>query len=638
LVEKMKLVRVQGTMPQLNEFIGSCCMDGRFDLEPATRYMSESLGYGALNEENPHTAIRDQIETMAKEANMELHEGQQHSDPVDAEGRSYLSDLLEKIDDLCAERKVLLDQKKLCEDGIEQYSHFTGLKVNVDDILDCAHVKVRFGFLPTEGYNKLMNNYGDDPYILFTPCNQTKAGYWGVYMTPREHALETDGIFSMLYFEPVHVPGAAGSPAEIIEHFKENLDVVNKSVEDVNARIAALWQQNADKVQLLYNTACYYAAVYDLRRMAAVKGEHFFCVGWVPASEVDEVAGKARGIHGLRVTVDGPESAGKMTPPTKLKNPWWSRPFEFFVEMYGLPAYGETDVTGFVAITFTVLFGMMFGDVGQGIVLALFSTFMWKVKHNDLFHLMIPCGISSTIFGLVYGSLFGYEEALDPLYHALGMAGKPVSVMDSITGILMVAVYIGIVLVLAAMALNMYTHARHREWGEFIFSPNGLVGMVTYLCGVDLASAYMGAVTFMPQVLAVVGMVVGLVLLLFAELLAPMVEGKPWKPAGGMGNYLMQSVFELLETVLSYLSNTISFLRVGAFVIVHASMMMVVFTLAGTPNNIVVVILGNLVVICLEALLSAIQGIRLEFYEMFSRCYKGGGRKFVAFDLKKAKA
>ena len=77
-----------------------------------------------------------------------------------------------------------------------------------------------------------------------------------------------------------------------------------------------------------------------------------------------------------------------------------------------------------------------------------------------------------------------------------------------------------------------------------------------------------------------------------------MVEGKPWKPAGGMGNYLMQSVFELLETVLSYLSNTISFLRVGAFVIVHASMMMVVFTLAGTPNNIVVVILGNLVVIC----------------------------------------
>ena len=638
MVEKMKLVRVQGTLPQLNDFLDACCMDGRFDLEPATRYMSDSLGYAALNEENPYPATRDQIETMAKEAGMELHEEQRHTDPPDDEAKAYLSDLLEQIDDLCAERQGLLDQQKLCEDGIAQYSHFLNLKVNVDELLDCQHVKVRFGFLPTEGYNKLMSNYADDPYILFVECTQTKTGYWGIYLTPREKALETDGIFSMLYFEPVHVPGAAGSPAEIIEHFKENLEVVKKEVDGVNARIASLWHDNEAKVQMLYDTVRYYAAMYDLRRMAAVKGSHFFCVGWVPASDVEEIAGKARAVKDLRVTVDGPEAAGKMTPPTKLKNPWWSRPFEFFVEMYGLPAYGETDVTGFVALTFTVLFGMMFGDVGQGIVLALFSTFMWKVKHNDLFHLMIPCGISSTIFGLVYGSFFGYEEALDPLYHAIGMAGKPVSVMDSITGILMVAVYIGVILVLAAMALNMYTHARHKEWGEFIFSPNGLVGVITYLCGVDLASAYMGAFTFLPQLVAVIGMVVGLVLLLFAELLAPMVEGKPWKPAGGMGNYLMQSVFELLETVLSYLSNTISFLRVGAFVIVHASMMMVVFTLAGTPNNIIVVILGNLVVICLEALLSAIQGIRLEFYEMFSRCYKGGGRKFVAFDLKKAKA
>lgn len=636
MVEKMKLVRVQGTLPQLNDFLDACCMDGRFDLEPATRYMSDSLGYAALNGENPYPATRDQIETMAKEAGVELHEEQRHTDPPDDEAKAYLSDLLEQIDDLCAERQGLLDQQKLCEDGIAQYSHFLNLKVNVDELLDCQHVKVRFGFLPTEGYNKLMSNYADDPYILFVECTQTKTGYWGIYLTPREKALETDGIFSMLYFEPVRVPGAAGSPAEIIEHFKENLEVVKKAVDEVNARIAALWHDHEAKVQMLYDTVRYYAAIYDLRRMAAVKGSHFFCVGWVPAAEVEEIAGKARAIKDLRVTVDGPEAAGKMTPPTKLKNPWWSRPFEFFVEMYGLPAYGETDVTGFVALTFTVLFGMMFGDVGQGIVLALFSTFMWKVKHNDLFHLMIPCGISSTIFGLVYGSFFGYEDALDPLYHAIGMAGKPVSVMDSITGILMVAVYIGIILVLAAMAMNMYTHARHKEWGEFIFSPNGLVGAITYLCGVDLASAYMGAFTFMLQVVAVIGMVAGLVLLLFAELLAPMVEGKPWKPAGGMGNYLMQSVFELLETVLSYLSNTISFLRVGAFVIVHASMMMVVFTLAGTPNNLLVVILGNIVVICLEALLSAIQGIRLEFYEMFSRCYKGGGRKFTAFNIKKA--
>ena len=142
--------------------------------------------------------------------------------------------------------------------------------------------------------------------------------------------------------------------------------------------------------------------------------------------------------------------------------------------------------------------------------------------------------------------------------------------MDSITGILMVAVYIGIVLVLAAMALNMYTHARHREWGEFIFSPNGLVGMVTYLCGVDLASAYMGAVTFGCRcwrwsAWSSVWWCCSL------RSCWPRWSRASLEACGRYGHHLMVSVFELLETVLSYLSNTISFLRVGAFVIVHAS-------------------------------------------------------------------
>ena len=126
------------------------------------------------------------------------------------------------------------------------------------------------------------------------------------------------------------------------------------------------------------------------------------------------------------------------------------------------------------------------------------------------------------------------------------------------------------------------------------------------------------------------------VLLYIKEIPIGIIDKHPdWKP-DSIVDFLLQNLFELIEYVLSYFSNTVSFLRVGAFVIVHASMMMVVFTLAGTPNNMLVVILGNIVVICLEALLSAIQGIRLEFYEMFSRCYKGGGRKFTAFNIKKA--
>ena len=101
-------------------------------------------------------------------------------------------------------------------------------------------------------------------------------------------------------------------------------------------------------------------------------------------------------------------------------------------------------------------------------------------------------------------------------------------------------------------------------------------------------------------------------------------------------DFLLQNIFEFVEYILSYMSNTVSFLRVGAFVLVHAGMMMVVFSLAGANENIVVILLGNILVIALEGLLTGIQALRLEYYEMFSRFYIGDGRKFTPVRVKKS--
>ena len=101
-------------------------------------------------------------------------------------------------------------------------------------------------------------------------------------------------------------------------------------------------------------------------------------------------------------------------------------------------------------------------------------------------------------------------------------------------------------------------------------------------------------------------------------------------------DFILQNVFELLEYVLSYLSNTVSFLRVGAFVLVHAGMMMVVFSWGGESENLFVIILGNVLVIALEGLLTGIQALRLEYYEMFSRFYTGGGTAFRPIRIEKS--
>ena len=107
---------------------------------------------------------------------------------------------------------------------------------------------------------------------------------------------------------------------------------------------------------------------------------------------------------------------------------------------------------------------------------------------------------------------------------------------------------------------------------------------------------------------------------------------------GGVGMFVVQTFFEMFEVLLSYFSNTLSFVRVGAFAISHAAMMEVVLMLAGAESgspNMLVVILGNIFVCGMEGLIVGIQVLRLEYYEMFSRFYKGGGKEFVPYKVAK---
>lgn len=127
--------------------------------------------------------------------------------------------------------------------------------------------------------------------------------------------------------------------------------------------------------------------------------------------------------------------------------------------------------------------------------------------------------------------------------------------------------------------------------------------------------------------------VLPLVLMYLQEILGALVSGDPGRMPKNLGDYFMQSFFELFESLLSYLTNTISFIRVGAFVLVHAGMMLVVFTLAESVPNVIgyaaILLIGNAFVIALEGLLVGIQSLRLDFYELFSRFFEGSGRPYT---------
>ena len=125
-------------------------------------------------------------------------------------------------------------------------------------------------------------------------------------------------------------------------------------------------------------------------------------------------------------------------------------------------------------------------------------------------------------------------------------------------------------------------------------------------------------------------------LIFFGEPLGLLITGeKDWQPES-WGGYILEHAIESIEFLLEYVTNTVSFLRVGAFVLVHAGMMTVVFVLAQTAPAVAywpVVVFGNVFVMVLEALLVAIQVLRLEYYEMFSRFYSGEGRPYEPVKL-----
>lgn len=645
-VEKMKLMKLSGSLESLEPLSAALCESECFHADSAAKYISSSMGFVPFVEENPHAGALAELQDIAKVVQAQLDYRDEYilkGEKAENGDVAYLASLKKEFTELFEAQSALLEQKAMCESGIEKFAHFKGMDIDLDQIAQCKYVKIRFGHMPKAGFDKLNTVFKDNPYAVFHRCSEDATDYWGAYFAPVNMVNELDSIFAFLLFEPFEVPGAAGTVDEVLSEIRHSIDIIGTQVQEVTARMQALWQKEREHCNRIYSNLVYQNTLYQLRSYALHNDDRFMLVGFVPASEEKKFNAAIQNIKDISLEVSDPDTHGDAAVPVKMKKGFklfrpLVEPYNYYVDMYGTPAYSDIDITPFVAITYTVLFGMMFGDLGQGAVLALMGFLMWKLKKMELGKILVPCGISSMVFGFLFGSVFGFEEMLDPVYHKLGWSGKPMSVMDSINTVLLIAIGIGVVLMICAILLNIYACIKRRQFGEAIFSQNGVVGLLMYLAGVNFASGFMNGPAPLPNSVCFAVMGVCAVLLIIKEIPIGIIDKHPnWKPESVM-DFLLQNIFELLEYVLSYLSNTVSFLRVGAFVLVHAGMMMVVFSLAGESENLFVIILGNILVIALEGLLTGIQALRLEYYEMFSRFYMGGGTAFRPIRVQKGES
>lgn len=371
--------------------------------------------------------------------------------------------------------------------------------------------------------------------------------------------------------------------------------------------------------------------------------------GWLPAARreearrlVEEAAGGLAVVRFLAPEADERVRAGVDKVPVKFAGPAVLAPFQELVKIFGVPQYDEVEPSLFLALSFLLMFGMMFGDVGQGLVLALAGAVLLGLRRGRAAGLrgtailLLAGGLSASLFGFLYGSVFGYEGLLPPLW------GAPLERADRL---FLAGIGIGVVYISTGVLLNVTNKLAGRQYFDGVWDKTGVLGLVLYWGAIGLAvRAWLaGGVSGTAAAL-----VIGLPLLLIA-LREPLVALRSRRrsaagektPHEDPFTLAFMAVMEVFETVTTFLGNTISFIRVGAFALSHAALCLTIYALGDMVRNLpggglwwlLVVAGGNLLVIALEGMIVTIQCLRLQYYEFFSKFFRGDGVLYQPFRL-----
>ena len=542
-----------------------------------------------------------------------------------------------RIEEKLQRQKKLEEENQKIKNRMAEIAPFIGLDFEVEKLREFHFIDYRFGRITLDNYHKLQEYIYKNPYTLFYECNSDQEYVWAVYFAPHVHMAEQEALYASFHFEDIPMPDDfEGTPGEAFAQAAQWLEQNNAEWKWMQEEIEEILKQEEKDVLSACETLEAYCENFEIRKYAACtieqenEEECYILYGWIAAKDAKKLEREMEQDEKIRLVEEEVDEHLSAVPPTRLKNPKWLKPFEMFVEMYGLPAYYEMDPTLFIALTYTLMFGIMFGDVGQGLALVLGGALLYRFKKMRLAGIISFAGVWSVFFGFMYGSVFGFEELLPAVWM------KP---MDNIMNVLMLAIGFGALLILIAMVLNIINAVRAKEYGRLLFNQSGLAGLICYgtvvVCVLLIVSGHGLPAT------VIIGLAVGIPMaaILLKEPLSHFIEKKkPVMPEGSKAMFLVEALVEGFDVVLSYATNTISFVRVGAFALSHAGMMGVVMTLAGMEKgnpNWLVVILGNILVAGLEGLVVGIQVLRLEYYEMFSRFYTGSGKPFISFKQSK---
>lgn len=618
-VEKMKLLSITGKDTDLEKFLAKNIINLDIQIEDAKKVYKKGWKLEYFSYDYTVKEYIKKCEKVLDELQIEKDDDYWNYNIINS-----VSEIKEKIDNINNQYTEYINkivdlekENELMQKNYDIIKNLVSVDSKIENLYNLKYMKFRYGTVPTKNLEEI-NKKIDNTDAIYFELKREEEYTWILYLTTEEFLGKVDSFFNVQDFERIWLPKeASGTPEEFInqieKNIKENLTKIDKEKEELrNLRIEAKEILiGAYKQLLLYENV-------NILKKYIVHDQNgtFYIVLWVSKDNVENI--KSILSNYKNVDYDILDDDEDIQAPTKLKNIKIFRPFETLIKMYGVPNSKEIDPTGLVAITAFIMFGFMFGDVGHGLVIFILGLILAKRKAS-LGPVLAIGGISSIIFGVLYGSVFGKEDIIKPIL---------ISPMDNIQTMLISGIAVGSIFILIAMIFNIINGIKNKDLQKCLFDKNGISGFLLYgLILADVAVYFLKGQMLIPINVIVIVSIILILLILFGDTISSKLEKKKEQAKTPM----VEKIFEIIEMTLSFASNTISFLRLAAFAINHVGLCMAVYLLADMSSgvgNIAIAIIGNIVVIALEGLIVGIQVLRLEYYELFSRFYEGNGREF----------
>jgi V/A-type H+-transporting ATPase subunit I len=473
-------------------------------------------------------------------------------------------------------------------------------------------LRIVVGTVPAENFGQLRRALSLTQFMIKTFYSSEGSEHVVVF-GPSQQRDEVGDLLQSADFRELTVPQEfSGSPAQLQADLDRQIEQAQAQLQQLRHALSELIDDNRatlQSAQALLRQARPYASLATVLRG---KGGLVYLQGWVPAHRDDEIRRRLgeQLQFPFQLEFAEPEQQEFDNVPSLLKKSWLLRPFQGLVKNFGMPGYREVDPSGLFALSYVLMFGMMFGDIGHGAVIALASLFFLR-RFPGVTIVGVLAGLSSMLFGWVYGSLFGYEHVVPPLW---------MSPMHDPVQVLLLAVLWGAGFIVIANLLAIRNFLAVGQLEQALYSGKGVAGLVFYLAAFHAAYqvAFNGRFGLLESITVMAPLAV--------------IVGFQWRQSsGGLVERILVVFIEGLEHIISNVSGTLSFLRVAAFSLNHIALAAAVFAIAGMLDSFghgVTVLLGNLFIIVLEGAIVAIQCLRLEYYEGFSRFFSGKGRAF----------